>query len=52
MLDYTTKRQKRMHAIDLTNSSLLKMSLKLSPVGHSISYSIPLKSSSQASLIK
>jgi len=37
-----------MYTIDLTNSLLLKMSLELLPVGHSISYSIPLKGSSQA----
>jgi len=41
-----------MYAINLTNSPLLKMSLELSPVGHSISYSMPLKGSSQASPIK
>ena len=52
MLDYTTKRQKRMHAINLTNSLFFKMSLKSLPVGYSIFYSIPLKGSSQASPIK
>jgi len=52
MLDYTTKRRKRTHAIDLINSPLLKMLLKSSPVSHSISYSISLKGSLQASPIK
>jgi len=47
MLDYTTlaKKQKRKHAIDLTNSPLFKMSLKLLPVGYNISYFMPLKGS-------
>ena len=55
MLNYTTpqaKRQKRKHAIDLINSPLLKISLKLSPVSYSISYSMPLKGSLQASPIE
>jgi hypothetical protein len=48
MLDYTTppaKRQKRKHTINLINSLLLKMSLKLLPVNYNISHSIPLKGS-------
>ena len=55
MLDYTTlqaKRQKRKYAINLTNSPLLKMLLKSLPIGYSISYSMPLKSSLQALPIK
>ena len=58
MPDHTTpqakrqKRQKRMHAIDLTNSPLLKMSPESSPVSHSISHSMPLKGSLQAPPIK
>jgi hypothetical protein len=55
MLDYTTppaKRQKRKYTINLTNSPLLKILLELSLVSHSISYSMPFKSSLQASPIK
>ena len=55
MLDYTTpwaKKQKRKYAIDLINSLLLKMLLKLLFVGYSISHSIPLKGFLQASPIK
>jgi hypothetical protein len=55
MPDYTTplaKRQKRKHAIDLTNPPLLKMLPELSPVNYSISHSVPLKGSLQALPIK
>ena len=55
MPDYTTlqaKRQKRKYAINLIKSPLPKMSLKLLPVSYSISYSMPLKGSLQASPIK
>jgi len=55
MLVYTTlwaKRQKRKHAINLINFSLSKMLPKPLPIGYSISYSVPLKGSLQASPIK
>ena len=55
MLNYTTlqaKRQKKKYAINLTNSLLLKMSLKLLSVNHSIFYSIPLKGFLQVLPIK
>ena len=55
MLDHTTpqaKRQKRKHAIDLTNSLFFKMSPELSLVSYSISYSVPLKGFSQVLSIK
>ena len=55
MLNHTTlqaKRQKRKYIIDLTNSPLFKISLKLLLINYSISHSMPLKGSLQASPIK
>jgi hypothetical protein len=55
MLNYTTplaKRQKRKYTINLINSPLLKMLLKLLPINHSISHSMPLKGFLQALPIK